>query len=222
MAARNPLEEMGRWLKEQGIIQRERTDASLIALALFLYTKGLSTRQVACVLQQLEVRISHVAVWNWIHKYSRRIDPKALWLPQLPPTLIVDDTALKLGSRTLWLFLATDPRRRAIVYAEPYAGGSQWEVEEFLQTIRQLYGKWPRRRVTDRGPWYRTASAVLTALEHLPMTRGIRNVVESLFTQLKRRLASFAGYFPEGSVRSVREWIWTWAGFYNLFKLRLG
>jgi hypothetical protein len=40
-AARNPLEEMGRWLKEQGIIQRERTEASMVALALFLYAKGL-------------------------------------------------------------------------------------------------------------------------------------------------------------------------------------
>ncbi len=27
MITKNPLEEMGRWLKEQGIIQRERTDA---------------------------------------------------------------------------------------------------------------------------------------------------------------------------------------------------
>jgi putative transposase len=222
MAARNPLEEMGRWLKEQGIIQRERTDASLIALALFLYTKGLSTRQVARVLRQLGVRISHVAVWNWIHKSSQRVDPKALWLPQLPPTLIVDDTALQLGSQRIWLFLATDPERRAIVYAEPYAGRSQWDVEEFLQTIRRLYGRWPRRWVTDRGPGSRTVSGVLAAMEHVQMTRGIRNLVESLFTQLRRRLAGFAGYFPEGSVERVKEWIWTWAGFYNLSKLSLG
>jgi len=54
------------------------------------------------------------------------------------------------------------------------------------------------------------------------MTRGIRNVVESLFTQLRRRLASLAGYFLEGSLRRVKEWIWTWAGFYNLSKLSLG
>jgi hypothetical protein len=43
----------------------------------------------------------------------------------------------------------------------------------------------------------------------------------SLFTQLRRRLANFAGYFPKGSVARVREWIWTWAGFYNLSKLGL-
>ena len=54
------------------------------------------------------------------------------------------------------------------------------------------------------------------------MTRGIRNWVESLFTQLKRRLANFAGYFPEGSVQRVKEWIGTWAGFYNLSQLSLG
>ena len=50
----------------------------------------------------------------------------------------------------------------------------------------------------DWGPWYRTVSIVLTAMEHVQMTQEIRNVVESLFTQLKRRLANFTGYFPEG------------------------
>jgi len=182
MAARNPLEEMGRWLKEQGIILRERTSAELIALALFLYTKGLSTRQVARVLEQLGVKVSHGAVWNWVHKYSQRVDPKALWLPQLPQTLIVDDTALQLGRRTIWLFLATDPQCRAIVYAEPYAGRSQWDGEEFPQTIRRLYGGWPLCLVTDRGPWYQMISVVLTAMEPVQMTRGIRNLVGSLLT----------------------------------------
>ena len=62
-------------------------------------------------------------------------------------------------------------------------------------------------RVTDCGSGYWTVSVVLTAIEHVQMTRGIRNLVESLFTQLKRLLASFAGSFPEGSVRSVKEWI---------------
>jgi len=36
------------------------------------------------------------------------------------------------------------------------------------------------------------------------MTRGIRNLVESLFTQLKRRLASFAGY-SQGGIERVKE-----------------
>ncbi len=60
---------MGQWLKEQGVIQRERTDMKMIALALFLYTKGLSTRQVARVLGQLGVKVSHVTVWNYVCKW---------------------------------------------------------------------------------------------------------------------------------------------------------
>jgi len=130
MTARNPLEGMGQWLKEQGDPPAGADEAERVALALFLYMKGLSTRQVARVLQQLGVKVSHGAVWNWVHKCAQRVDPKALGLPQLPPTLIVDDTALQLGSRQIWLFLATDPGRRAIVFAEPYAGRSQWEVED--------------------------------------------------------------------------------------------
>jgi len=40
MTLKHPLEEMGRWLKAQEIIQRERTDAEMIALALFLIHQG--------------------------------------------------------------------------------------------------------------------------------------------------------------------------------------
>jgi hypothetical protein len=103
--------------------------------------------------------------------------------PQLPQTLIVDDTVLQLGSRRIYLFLATDPERKMIVYAEPYAGRSQWDVEDFFQRIRRLYGRWPLRLVivTDRGPWYRTVSVVLQALEHIRM-EGFATI--SLFTQL--------------------------------------
>ncbi len=86
-----------------------------------------------------------------------------------------------------------------IVYAEPFAGRTQWDVERFLGTICGLYGRWPQLLVTDRGPGYRTIPVVLTQLKHRQMTRGIPNYVESLFTQLKRRIANFAGYFLKGS-----------------------
>lgn len=29
------------------------------------------------------------------------------------------------------------------------------------------------------------------------------------------------GYSPKGSVERVKEWIWTWAGFYNQARLAL-
>ena len=43
-------------------MKRGRTDVELVALALYLYTKGLSTRQRAGVLRQLGVEASHVAM----------------------------------------------------------------------------------------------------------------------------------------------------------------
>ena len=96
MSCRNPLEGMGRWLKEQGVIRRERTDAEMIALALFLYTKGLSTRQVARVLGQLGVKVSHIAVWRWVHKYIQMVNPKALRSPR-PRSLMIPPCDLAAG-----------------------------------------------------------------------------------------------------------------------------
>ena len=74
-------------------------------------------------------------------------------------------------------------------------GGAQWDTEQFLLTIRQLYGRWPSLLVTDHGHRYRAIPIVLA--------------------QLKRRKASFAWYFPKGSVQRVKECIWIWAGRYN-------
>ena len=42
-----------------------------------------------------------------------------------------------------------------------------------------------------------------------------------LLTLRYKGVSPFAGYFPRGSIERVREWIWTWAGFYNLSKCYL-
>ena len=125
MGTKNRLEEMGKWLKEQGPV-----------LGLFLYTEGMSTCQVAWVLRELEVNVSHVAVGEWVHRYSQRVDPKALWLPGLPWTLTVDDTALGLAKRKVWLFLVADPLKGRIVYAEPYTS------EEYIGSMGAGLGGW--------------------------------------------------------------------------------
>ena len=49
--------------------------------------------------------------------------------------------------------------------------------------------------MTDWGPWYRTVLTENMCGWH----EGFLNLVEGLFTQPKRRLASFAGYFPRGN-----------------------
>jgi transposase-like protein len=77
----------------------------MVALALFLYTRGLSTRQVARVLEQLGVKVCHVAGWGWVPKYSQRVDPKALWTLQAPQTLIVYETVLQLGRQPILALL---------------------------------------------------------------------------------------------------------------------
>ena len=64
------MKEIGKWLKEQGPV-----------LGLFLYTEGMSTRQVAWVLRELGVKVSHVAVWEWVHRYSQGVDPKLCGSP---------------------------------------------------------------------------------------------------------------------------------------------
>ena len=88
--------------------------------------------------------------------------PEALWLPGLPQTLIVNDTALGLAKAEGMapLFWLLNLLRGGIVYAEFYTGRSQWDVERLLRKIHRLYGGWLRRLVTDWGFWYRRVSVV--------------------------------------------------------------
>jgi hypothetical protein len=88
------------------IYQRQRTKSKDIAYSLYLYFLGLSYRNTAKALQRF-VHRSHVCVWKWIQRYK----PVKLSLKKIKiPEFIVDETMIKVGSKFLWLWAATEPK----------------------------------------------------------------------------------------------------------------
>ncbi|MDN5868421.1 MAG: hypothetical protein L0H55_13630 [Candidatus Nitrosocosmicus sp.] len=92
---------------------RNRTSSKDIGYGLYLYFLGLSTRGVAKALSYLRIiDISHVSIWKWIQKYRpRRVLSKRKRISEF----IVDETAIKVSSELIWLWVAIEPENKLIL-----------------------------------------------------------------------------------------------------------
>ena len=94
------------------IWSRNRTSSQIIGYGLYLYFLGLSFRNIAKALSFLKiVKISHVSIWNWIQKYK----PKKSSNETIIKEYIIDETALKVGSELIWLWVVIEPKHKEIL-----------------------------------------------------------------------------------------------------------
>src|SRR6185437_16671331 len=91
---------------------RNRTSSNIIGYGLYLYFLGLSFRNTSKALSFLKIaKKSHVSIWNWIQKYK-------LWKylrKRKIEEYIIDETAIKLGSELIWLWVVIEPTNKVIL-----------------------------------------------------------------------------------------------------------
>lgn len=141
---------LGELFKTHALIQKERTPAWAIALALSIYAQGLSLRRTAKVLTQFGVTVSHVAVWYWIQSFAGKFCP---WKGPLPQQIVVDETLVKLGGRICFIWAAIDPKNRKVLYMKVSRGRDLTTTMAFFKELANIYGHWPKEAVVDGGPW---------------------------------------------------------------------
>ena len=91
---------------------RNRTSLSIIGYGLYLYFLGLSFRSTAKALSFLKItKISHVSIWKWIQKYKLRKHLKNKKIKEY----IIDETAIKIGSKLIWLWIVIEPVNKEIL-----------------------------------------------------------------------------------------------------------
>lgn len=205
---------MGRLFKQHHVIQREKTQSWAVALGLAAYASGLSFRRTAQLLHGMGVSISHVAVWYWKEKFAVNW---RVWVGQLPDRIVVDETYVKVGGRTCWIFAAIDPATRRVLYLQAFRERKLWQTCEFFRELRRIYGHWAKQAVVDGGPWYTGALWLLQRTKRVRMVGGLRNYVERFFRELKRRLKAFDVSFPQrqSGLASVRHWLALYGWHYN-------
>jgi putative transposase len=118
---------------------RNRTPLQIIGYGLYLYSLGLSFRNAAKALSFLHlVKISHVSIWNWIQKYKPNKSNKKKKINEF----VIDEMAVKVGSELIWLWVAIEPKDRAILSFEISKERNMLVASErFLSYIIKEYGE---------------------------------------------------------------------------------
>ena len=91
---------------------RNRTFPNIIVYGLYLYFLGLSFRNTAKALSfLLLVKVSHVSIWNWLQKYRpwKHLQNKKI------KEYIIDETVIKAGAESIWLWIAIEPIHKEII-----------------------------------------------------------------------------------------------------------
>jgi putative transposase len=135
---------------------------------MYLYFLGLSFRNTAKALSFLHlVKISHVSIWNWIQKYKPK---KMLKKKKKINEYIIDETAVKVGSELIWLWVIIEPIDKEILSINISKERNMFVAERFISNVIKEYGKHPVS--TDGGTWYPQVCRFLQLKHHLiPLLR---------------------------------------------------
>ena len=100
-------------MEQEAFMLRERTPIEIVFYAIYLYLSDLSLRRTARALQALGVTRSHEAVRRWVYRLAGRAEE--LILDEKADTAIVDETAVNVAGRNVWLWIAIEPEHRAVL-----------------------------------------------------------------------------------------------------------
>ena len=211
------IRRLGQLFRRAHLLQRERTPAWAVALAAVLYPMGLSLRRISAYLALHGVERAHTAVWYWLQK----LGDKSLWGGEMPRRILVDETWVKVGGRSGWIFTALDPQTGRVLYLEPFWERDSWSAVAFLQALWEHYGALPQEVVVDGADWWAIALSHF-GIVRVVMARGIRNAIEGFYGEfLKRRIKDFDRYFPtwDRELKSVKRWLRVFAWWHNATRL---
>ncbi len=149
------------------------------------YFLGLSFRNTAKALSfLLLVKISHVSIWTWLQKYRSRKYLKKKKIKEY----IIDETVIKAGSETVWLWAIIEPKNKEILAANISKKRNISVAKRFLSTVINKYGK--HAVSTDGGTWYPGACKFLNLHHHIHSAFE-KSIIERTMQYIKDRTEGF-------------------------------
>ncbi len=176
---------------------------------MILYFKGLSLRTVREFLLHKGYEVSIEAIREWFHAVGKAL--QAIYT--IAAWVYVDETKIKAGDRTYYLWLAVDEKGLP-VFMHLSRRRDAWTAKLVL------YNAKAKGCTTDKGPWYVSAVKGL-AMEWLHETFGKRNVVERWFFYIKHRIKRFYKRFPwNAKYETVYRWLASFIVIYTIVNLK--
>lgn len=135
---------------------RLKGDARCVCLALDLYFKGISLRQIADTLGQFfGLSLSHVTVYWWLNRYVGLITEYAGTLePWVGDKWHADEVFTKYGGRMQYLWHVMDADTRYLLVSKVTQQRDVGDARSVMREARRLADKTPTEIVTDGLPAY--------------------------------------------------------------------
>ncbi len=138
--------------------EKMKASPKTITVAMQLYFSGASLRNVAESLKLLDVKVSHVAVYNWIQKYTELMKQYVDKLkPNVGDTWRADEVFVKFSGDMKYLFALMDDETRYWIAQEVADTKFMHDAKGLFHNGKKIAGKRPNVLITDGLPSYHEA-----------------------------------------------------------------
>ena len=127
-----------------------KSSPQIITTAMHLYFSGQSFRNVAKSLKLLGVKVSHVAVFEWVKKYTAVMKQYVDNLkPNVGDTWRADEVWIKVSGDMKYLFALMDDETRYWIAQEVADTKEKHDATSLLHEGKEIIGRRPNTFITD-------------------------------------------------------------------------
>ena len=157
--------------------EKMKASPKTITVAMQLYFSGESLRNVANSLKLLGVKVSHVAVYNWIQKYTEIMTQYVDKLkPNVGSTWRADEVFVKFSGNMKYLFALMDDETKYWIAQEVADTKYKHDAKNLFHEGRKVAGKRPNVLITDGLPSYHDAFNKEFYTNKLPQSKHINAI----------------------------------------------
>ena len=154
-----------------------RATPQIITSAMQLYFTGESFRNVQKFLKLQGVKVSHVAVYAWIKKYTALMTEYLAQIkPNVSDTWRADELYVKINGDMKYLFAMMDDETRFWIAQEVAESKDKHDARNLLRMSKEVTGKKPMTFITDGFPAYHDAYKKEFFTLKNPRTEHVRHI----------------------------------------------
>jgi putative transposase len=121
---------------------------------------------------------------------------------------IIDETAVKVGSELIWLWVIIEPIDKENLSINISKKRNMFVVERFISKVIKEYGK--HSASTDGGTWYSHQACKFLKLNHHTRSSFEKSIIERTMQYIKDRTESFDDYFPCKRKKCKIKYVFNW------------
>lgn len=202
------------WIKN--FFKRERTPHKSKAYALLSYQLGLGFRLCKRLLALLGVCVSHVAIFNWLHKLENQALPVK---KEKRKRIAADETVIELNKKHYYVFVVVDVDTDEPLSIRVTGSPSILDVYFMLKQALKFCKEKPRL-FTDSAPWFKHAAKCLR-IKHTVCVQGPQSSAERAFSWLAVRTEKISKAYYALPEENIISCLSAWVNIFVVLTMRV-